>query len=677
MPSIAFSFTGLLALLFFQPMKGTGKKIPPVKPVIAESRWTGRLVLEERFTGPSGNSNRKVTVSFINALPTLYRNDTTTDLNFSDDKGTGNVSFHAEGYAGTRKISITDCQGGGKSELHEVVVDEEDNTYRIHAIGPACTGTTVSLLDGKTETYGPEYTDIIVSDQLLTDRKMLGGTKTEVIDLGGDLGTLTRTITWSLSRETSDVMLIVTPEDYDNWMPEPGKDELMVGTKMKISLKLQSSNAQPLAQKAKSFELRLINTSKEKGITLNFPLTPLFDHPDLRFQPQAGALVLEDSQYMVINCRVPAINATAQIGSYDGGGWTTLKAIAILEDNSRVEGELLAPGGIKDIPIPKRDPNSKIATAWLDANGDPGDRDDTEMSRGNSNEGDGLTAYEEYRGVISETEFTSHRYKFGRLDPKKKELGVRIYKAEFALLSPGIRWFEAGSDLKAILFNEREIADDRKFNKHASYAHIFDQLVLVLYKGPLGGDLGRVFNETRPERPTIPARTFAVVIDVDSIRSAYNRMVTQERPAAIPFSLADYIANTVAHELGHGVCVYHHGGKLEQPSPQIVGVDILENHRIFRRNGSLELTENFVVEMGIGMAGGLQSGDLNCVMNYVPHYFWAYTIGADLAEIFNEVPLLPVGRKICNSPRGTGINATTAFFGDASRGNCLAQIKLK
>ena len=35
-------------------------------------------------------------------------------------------------------------------------------------------------------------------------------------------------------------------------------------------------------------------------------------------------------------------------------------------------------------------------------NGNPGEMDDEETTPGNSNNGDGLSAYEEYRGLISE-----------------------------------------------------------------------------------------------------------------------------------------------------------------------------------------------------------------------------------------------------------------------------------
>ena len=124
----------------------------------AQSRWSGSLTLTQKFVGESGKSDRHVEVSFTNALPTLNRNDPTTDLNFTDDKGTGTANYHGEMIIGGRLIGTTDCRGSGQTELHEVVIDSEDSSLRIHAIGPACNGQTVELLPGgTTQDYGPEF----------------------------------------------------------------------------------------------------------------------------------------------------------------------------------------------------------------------------------------------------------------------------------------------------------------------------------------------------------------------------------------------------------------------------------------------------------------------------------------------------------------------------------------
>ena len=132
-------------------------------------KWTGTITFVEKYTGITGNSERFVTVSFINALPTLYRNIETTYLYFTDDKGTGSAKYHGEAIIGGKKMGMTDCEGNGPAELHAVVINFEDSTYDIEAIGPDCVGISVSTIDGSTEPYGPDRTSLIVSGHRLGD----------------------------------------------------------------------------------------------------------------------------------------------------------------------------------------------------------------------------------------------------------------------------------------------------------------------------------------------------------------------------------------------------------------------------------------------------------------------------------------------------------------------------
>ena len=612
--------------------------------------------------------------------------ETHINTSFTDNKGNGTIKYEAEGklIAGSGS-----CHGLGVAELHDVTF-EADSTYRIYVIGPECSNGPNPLSN--------HQNDIEIADEPIpANPKHLKGTRTTERKLDDNGGTATITLTWDLRRLT-DVELIVIPANYDNWLPEPGKNEATVGSVMNISLKLQSRTGKPLTTKAKSFELRLLKTSKEPGITINFPLAPKTPSPpDLQFLYQQGADTLEEAQYIKLSCPTGCLSSNVKIGSYDGGGWTVLKAEAILDDGNetRVQGQLLKPGGEIEICIPKRDPKSKIGEAWLKKYNNPGELDDKDTSSRNKNVGDGLTAYEEYRGVISEAEFgKKNPNKFGRLDPLRKELGVRVDKAETHLFLQGIKWFENATSLKVILFNETEIPPYRRFNENANTAHVYDQYVLNLYKGLLrhDGALGSVF--TSGTDPDIPAKTYAVVIDIDAITNEYNSLVTKEKPTGLPFTLAEFIANVVAHELGHGVNAWHHGQKPNLLSPMIgdsgppFTINAYNSNnknwtllyppfiRIFNRKG-LQLSLPYTVSGEIGQEGNTESGDLDCIMAYVPFCSWARIIGADGAWIFNEVPMLNVGRKMCASAKGTSINASNIYFGDAVKGDCFSQIKLK
>ncbi|MGH2553338.1 MAG: hypothetical protein ACRDEB_06450, partial [Chitinophagaceae bacterium] len=114
MRSVLFSFLGIIPLLLLSPGNNGYKNIRPHYRVQGTSRWTGTLVLDQKYEGNIGTSERHVKVTFINALPTLDRDgpdqgiidpdsvtlngqDTTRyDLDFTDDKGSGNVTYHAE-----------------------------------------------------------------------------------------------------------------------------------------------------------------------------------------------------------------------------------------------------------------------------------------------------------------------------------------------------------------------------------------------------------------------------------------------------------------------------------------------------------------------------------------------------------------------------------------------------
>ncbi|NJO25112.1 MAG: hypothetical protein HC867_03965 [Bacteroidia bacterium] len=231
----AFLFTNrvcvfiVLAILQFF-FSGNSKYEKNIPKVAFENRyWSGTVTLDEIYTGQTGKSERHVSVTFGNTLPTLHRDeiegvDPTAVDHFTDDKGSGSETYHAETIIGGKRFGVTDASGSGQTQLNIVDINDED--YYIHAIGPICTGTATDLINGITTDYGPYNTDIVVSDRWVGAKPpdILSGAKTTTSDIG--VGTVTTTVTWHLTRLTGgDVELIVTPADYDSWLPEPGKDE--------------------------------------------------------------------------------------------------------------------------------------------------------------------------------------------------------------------------------------------------------------------------------------------------------------------------------------------------------------------------------------------------------------------------------------------------------------------
>jgi len=267
--------------------------------------------------------------------------------------------------------------------------------------------------------------------------------------------------------------------------------------------------------------------------------------------------------------------------------------------------------------------------------------------------------------------------KFKRLDPNKKEVGILANQTNFSLFNESIGWFKSASDLEVIRFDidRKEIPIDNRLNQNSKSAHDFDQYAIYITNGGLGeGILGACY----PKRlPMIPANIDYVVIDWNKIQGAYQRLINEAKPGLIKFTLKEYLAQTVAHELGHAVNINHHGtDKIQGPFEYDLPANS-NKARIFDRNGKLVTNCHCIINtVGFGN-NTVESGDMSCMLNYYPYYRWGYTPGADGAKIFNEVPLLPLGRIFCTSKAGTGINATALYFGAAAKGDCKGQIQLR
>jgi len=181
--------------------KNTGS-VQTTKTAVTEIRWFGTITVFEAYSGLIGKSDRNISLSFTNALPTLYRNIETTDLNFTDDKGTGKVSEHTEliiiskdqktGIEKRQVIEECDCSGEGESELHEVVVDLSEKNYRIHAVPPPCKGSK-----GGDGSCGGSSWDVIISDKSLGQNPIsLSVSETIVREIS--TGVVTTTTSWDL-----------------------------------------------------------------------------------------------------------------------------------------------------------------------------------------------------------------------------------------------------------------------------------------------------------------------------------------------------------------------------------------------------------------------------------------------------------------------------------------------
>lgn len=653
---ILLLFTLLMLLPISQAQDVTGK-------------WNGILTVELWWDGITGPWHKRF------------------DMTIQDNVVTGTMKGEGKFIIGDQLLGEHTCSGTGTGELWRLSFNA-DGTYdlEVHSHPFSCTGYNKLENDGKTYTSNGNHEDLDVhSWPIPRDRNILTGT----IDTSGEspsLGKFRRYVSWTLINGPLNAVLIVTPVDYNNWKPIPGHDELLKGNAMAVNLKVQGRNGGASSLEAVRFEIRLIGTSSEPGTTINYPINSPYNLPDLRLLPVISAENPDRGQTMELACTDGATGLFF-IGSYDGGGWSDLKVVAILQGGIQIEGHLLNPSGTTTIPIPKRKPGSHIADAWLQANNNPGELDDKDESTGNTKNGDGLTAYEEYRGVWS---MTQHR----RLDPKKKELGILSNRGDAAIFDEGISWFKAASGLEVVRFNEDEIdSTSRKLNGNKNTSHDYDQFVLKLRTGPTTKFAA---GENRPVHLDymLPFQSDVVVINTSYMNSFHPRQAIEARNMNIPmpYTLNELIASTVAHEIAHGVNVNHHGDRSNS---------VMQEREIWEGQGNFHVFNNKPIPQEIPVSqwdfdaglqkhyykifgntgqrtpGNEESGDMTCFMCYTSMYNWCVVTGSDGSINYYMVPLLPVGKKMCKSPAATGINTKPWFFGPAVRGNCLNQIQLR
>lgn len=646
---------------------------PPPGEVNEENDWSGYATFISRSS--SSTSSNAEYVQTESSSFTEYKMEAV----LSRGLGTGGSSLVRNSmYRHTSKIDgkvsenivSGNAHGSMRTDI-DVSINSYDKEYSFFIPIPACFGEQInSHADGSSNVseIAEGEAMIQVEFQPMGDNPnvLTGEIKEQNVGPNGEISeTILR---WSFVKGPLDVELIVTPQDYESWLPEPGKTENVAGSQMTVGLKLQGKDGKEPKLKARTFELQLANTSTEPGIAINYPVVADNEKkPDLRF---LGNNTTQEGQQLVIT-PADGQTAVASIGAYDGGGYTTLRVEAVLEGGIRILGTLNAANGETDIDIPKRKKGSKIAEVWLKQYGDLAENFDRESSNGNNNDGDGLTAYEEYRGVFSAGQFR-------RLDPTKKELGVRISKSLESNFNPGLDLFSNASGVALIKLYDNELGSDRIINKNRGVNHGIIQHALLLENAKLDtGIVGR--NEPETENGKTPKQSVRTVVDLNQIAELYAAQEAEvaKKGEAMPYTLEDEVANTIAHELAHGVFVTHHG-----PNSVVIPRTAERNHKppyklYDSRGNEMEIPKEGKAMKNVGdNQGNESSGDLNCIIAYTSRYQWYFEQDPDRTLVYRAVPLLAPGKIFCISGDPTGININ-GFFGPSHKGNCLGQIRIK
>lgn len=565
---------------------------------------------------------------------------------------------------------------GTDSAFFDPYIDEEEKVCTIEMPMPVMKGKKQVNEAGcggenKAEFMGMGDVALLVENiKLGNDPDVLAGDSVQknVVRNGAETINEEFIISWSFTRGPAEVELLVRPVQYQQWLPKPGSSETTPGSVLAVELKLQAKGGGTPKVKAKAFELELQGTSREPGIALNAPIeisgSPAFD---MAFASGEGQSPERQGQELRF-APGDGMSAIIQVQAFDGGAYANLVVSAVLQNGRRIQGRLENEKTPGPISLPRRKAGSFIAEAWLAQHNVPNDTWDAEKSPGNNNVGDGLTAYEEYRGVFSEG-----RYR--RLSPEKKELGVRIDPRDKALFAEGLRLFAQSAGIEVIPLHAQELPKSRQWNVNAATAHVTNQHALILVNDQIGvagrNEPAEILNKT-------PRLSNRIVVDVTQLQQEYTaqKQVLDANKIPMPFTLAESIAVTVAHELAHGVGVNHHGPPSDEPEKN-VGTATPTTFRIYTSTGEEKTDRPFSINKYIGVSGNDASGDAMCIMAYMLSYNWVVHAPKPGELHYYKLPVLPVGNRFCTSDKGTGINANGKYFGDATTGNCMGRLRVR
>jgi len=386
--------------------------------------------------------------------------------------------------------------------------------------------------------------------------------------------------------EAQDVALELTIPGYDQWRPkgtvdidrlfEPGNHLIVRAT-----LAPKGGRVEDLPAIA-SMKFALLDTSREPGICLNWPLEMETDDLfDLKLDelPQFPGFL--DNHKQTNELKKTAKDAAgrpygeSRINSFDFGGRATLVVTCVLGDGRQLIGTLKTQAGeVSSVRLPQMKKAGWIADSWRQQNNVAGlaEEDDDEKVEGQKDNGDGYTLYEEYRGWV-----VNGRHVEG--DPKRKDFFVLNLVGAHAAL--GIELFEQVSELrvhsklrptemseeKRLMNGNRRDAPQR-VKQHGVWVKTFPSLAT------LGGP-GAFTPMTKAGVSGRPGITIGIgLLARNNPDSAFNK----------PYNLPQGVASVaydraIAHELLHSVGVEHHGEADRTLSPKWVSPHNPRNKR--------------------------------------------------------------------------------------------------
>lgn len=465
-----------------------------------------------------------------------------------------------------------------------------------------------------------------------------------------------------------DVEAILKPEPgYAAWVPQAGATEQEPGNFATVGVvlrRLDGRNEPP--RETAQFKFELVGTSQAPGVCLNAPLQGATNAYDMRIDGAKTQLTTA-SDGQSAESKSGLTSSAVVINCHDWGAYTRLRVTAKLSNGKRVVAHLEAPSGqgapATELSLPSDDNDNHIADAWdKTLGGSYPEPWDEEEQPGNPHKGDGLTLYEEYRGVMA-------RGKHIQLDPKVKELVVENPLG--AIPAPGFALFEKATGgphgIKIVEVGAGELPRSRVVNcNHPNdWSHQDSQYGVRITEG--------TFPDPATGGKALPENLIHTPRDCEELRLSTPYVDAARQPTTANKAKVDELAWIVAHELAHGCGVRHHGDFTNFKDLKVKN----DPPAIYDSDGNLITARPFDVTGGIGHWNSEGSGDVNCIMTYTSYYNWSFH-PAEPAYI--KASGLPHGTTFCTSEKGTGTNdpqRARPIFGNATYGKCLTQFHVR
>ncbi len=483
-------------------------------------------------------------------------------------------------------------------------------------------------------------------------------------------GTFIKT-TWSLSPSNIvKPVYYVTVEnlsEFKSMEPEPGK---------RVRIRVYTKDKNPVAL---PIQLSLEDVSEEPGECLNKE-NSVEGSADIRFDTSSASAEVMEISKNVIRTKEPVSRFTMELEIRDYGAFGKLKVETVMDDiretvNTDYNGKPV-------LHLPYDENENKIVDSWekdhrIYGKNLNGDWDRETKPELNGKAGDGLTLYEEYRGVFAREEHT-------RLRPGVKELLVEYQDEDRKQkILQGLNLFQRASGIRVVEMKKGELKD-RVANYYSKEFKKGTQHGVILRLADLGGTISGETNPIDKEKKT-PKDVTSIEIgnlllsDWDNLTEAYKADTTQRQ-------WNDNVKVTVAHELAHSVKGDHHGDK------EIGTRMIFSNNLVKEASGELV---SYTLENGArnprfpdkspdptGRPQGQSSGDVHCIMCY-NHFYKMIFYAEGRLEVYQYTPQASYisQHRFCTSPVGTGHNGGGKWHGDAdrsrNRGDCIHKFQVR